>query len=441
LRVREVARKDRKARFTALLHHVTIDLLLASYARLNPTSAAGVDDVTWKSYGKNLKEKVEDLHRRVHSGQYRAQPSKRSYIAKEDGSQRALGMAALEDKIVQQALVTILNHIYEEDFLGFSYGFRPKRSQHQALDALWVVLMRHKVSWVLDLDFRRFFDTMDHTWMMKFLEHRIADRRVLRLIQKWLKAGVSEDGKWSSTSVGTPQGAVISPLLANVYLHYVLDLWAHRWRQHDADGEVYIVRYADDVVVGFQHKANAERFQKALKARLLKFGLQLHPEKTRLIEFGRFARRDRLARGEGAPETFNFLGFTHICDRTVKTGAFMVTRRTLQKRMRTRLIAIREGLRRRRHLGVPAQGAWLGLVVRGYFQYHAVPGNYKRLVQFRTEVSKSWRFSLGRRSQRGYVTWDRMRPLLTTWLPKPKILHPWPNVRFDARTQGKSRMR
>lgn len=441
LRVREVARRDRKAKFTALLHHVTVDLLRDSYWSLNRQSSPGVDDVTWLEYGEGLEARLSNLHMRVHTGRYRAQPSKRAFIAKEDGSQRALGMAAMEDKVLQQALVTVLNQIYEVDFLGFSYAFRPGRSQHQALDALWVGLFRRRVNWVLDMDIQGFFDAIDHGWMMKFLEHRIADQRILRLIQKWLRAGVSEGGKWSKTTAGTPQGAVISPLLANIYLHYALDLWVQQWRERSADGEVLIVRYADDVVLGIQHKTEAEECLEALKARLQKFGLQLHPEKTRLIEFGRYAASDRLARGEGKPETFNFLGFTHICSQTRTTGTFTIERRTIQKRMRTRLGAIKKGLRDRQHQPLPEQGSWLRKVVGGYFRYHAVPGNFRRLVQFRIGVSRLWLQSIQRRSQRSRMNWERFTSILTRWLPRPKILHPYPDKRFDARTRGRSRMR
>ena len=274
--------------------------------------------------------RIVDLHGRIHRGVYWAQPSLRAWIPKADGRQRPLGIAALEDKIVQQAVKTVLEQIYEVDFLGFSYGFRPWRSCHNALDALWVGIMQRKAGWVLDADIRGFFDNIDHEWMMKFLEHRIADRRVLRLIRKWLRAGVSEDGQWSRTTVGTPQGSVISPLLANVFLHYVFDLWVNQWRRRHARGEVIIVRYADDFVMGFQHRDDAEQCPRALRKRLAEFGLELHPEKTRLIESGRFAAERREKRGEGTPETFNFLGFTHCCGKTRK-GVFTVKRKSIAK--------------------------------------------------------------------------------------------------------------
>jgi RNA-directed DNA polymerase len=428
--VREAARKDKKVRFTALLHHVTVNLLRASYYELKKQAAPGVDGVTWQQYGTRLEEHLVDLHARVHRGAYRAQPSKRAYIPKEDGRQRPLGIASLEDKIVQQALVTVLNCIYEEDFKGFSYGFGPARSAHDALDALAVGLTQKKVNWVLDADIRGFFDNVDHGWMVKFLQHRIADRRVLRLIGKWLRAGVSEEGTWSETKVGTPQGAVISPLLANIYLHYVLDLWAHRWREKQATGDVILVRYADDFVMGFQHRAEAERFLEALRERLRKFGLELHSEKTRLIEFGRFAARDRKQRGKGKPETFNFLGFTHLCGTTRTTGQFTVRRQTIAKRLRAKLREVKEQLRRRWHEPVATTGAWLRSVVQGYFNYHAVPMNYGSLATFRYQVARLWHRALQRRSQRARRTWARFAPLVARWLPRPRILHPYPSVRF-----------
>ena len=388
--------------------------------------------MTWQEYETGLEDRLADLHSRVHRGAYRAQPSRRVYIPKADGRQRPLGIAALEDKIVQQAVVTILNEIYEVDFRGFSYGFRPGRSPHQALDALSVGIHRKRVNWVLDADIRGFFDQMSHEWTVKFVEHRVADRRILRLIQKWLKAGVSEEGQWSETKVGTPQGAVVSPLLANVYLHYVFDLWVEAWRKKVAKGDVIVVRYADDLVVGFESRAEAERFLEEFRERLAKFGLELHPEKTRLIEFGRFAAQNRKQRGEGKPETFTFLGFTHYCGKLRSTGAFTVWRKTAKKRMVAKLQAIKAELRRRMH-SPPAQvGEWLQKVTLGYYQYHAVPGNLAQLKVFVARLRRLWRLVLMRRSQRGYVRWDRLERLFDRWIPLPRVLHPYPMQRFDA---------
>jgi group II intron reverse transcriptase/maturase len=441
--VRRVASRDKDVRFTALLHHVTERLLTTCYGELNPKAVPGVDEVTWEEYGQGLEDRIRDLHARVHGGTYRAQPSKRIYLPKPDGRQRPIGIAALEDKIVQLALVTVLEQIYEEDFLGFSYGFRPGRSQHNALDALAVALRQRKVNWVLDADIRGFFDNINHDWMIQFLEHRIADRRVIRLIRKWLRAGVSEDGQWSPTTIGTPQGAVISPLLANVFLHYVLDLWVNHWRSKYARGDIIIVRYADDFVMGFQYRDDAERCLRELHKRMDKFGLALHPDKTRLIEFGRFAARNRHRRGEGQPETFDFLGFTHCSGKTRK-GAFKVVRLTIAKRMRAALQKIKEGLRRRSPWKIAEQGRWLRSVIQGWLHYHAIPGNYERLDQFCTQVARLWLRALRRRSHKGKQRWNwsRLKLHLTRWFPKPRILHPYPEERFStATTGGKSRMR
>jgi RNA-directed DNA polymerase len=431
--VREVANRDKRTRFTALLHHVTTERLCNSYYALRRDAAPGIDGVTWQEYETDLDEKLADLHRSIHRGTYRAQPSKRAYIAKADGRQRPLGIAALEDKIVQHAVVTVLNQIYDEDFLGFSYGFRPGRSQHQALDALWVGIMRKKVNWILDADVRGFFDNLSHEWLVKFIEHRVADRRILRLIRKWLRAGVSEEGEWSKTEVGTPQGSVASPLLANIYLHYVFDLWVKHWRKHRATGDVIVVRYADDIVIGFEHRADAERLLQEWKDRLQKFGLELHPDKTRLIEFGRHAAENRKQRGEGKPEVFNFLGFTHVCGKTRKTNRFIVKRRTIPKRLSAKLRELKGELRRRWHQPVVEVGAWLKLVVQGYFNYHAVPGNMDSLNSFRAQVIWRWYRALRRRSQRDRMTWERFWPLVDRFIPSAKILHPHPNLRFDAR--------
>jgi len=422
------------------MHHVTVERLREAYWSLNRKAATGVDGVTWGQYGQDLERNLEDLHDRLQTGKYRARPSRRAYIPKADGRQRPLGIATLEDKIAQGAVVAVLNAIYEVDFLGFSYGFRPGRNQHQALDALTVGIVRKKVNWVLDADIRGYFDAIDHEWLVKFLEHRIADRRILRLIRKWLAAGVLEDGKMTKSEVGSPQGASVSPLLANIYLHYVFDLWVHDWRKRYAQGDMIVVRYADDTVVGFQQRPDAERFLAELRERMRKFVLELHPEKTRLIEFGRYAAERRKRRGLGKPETFTFLGFTHICGKTEK-GSFLVLRHTIGKRMRAKLQEVKTELGRRMHEATPKQGAWLRSVVRGYFAYHAVPTNVRALGAFRTQVTRHWRHALNRRSQKGMVTWERMTRIADRWLPKARILHPWPEQRFDARTQGRSRVR
>ena len=427
--IREAARKDRRKKFTALLHHITPLHLVESFYDLKRDAAAGVDGVTWRDYEDVLYARVHELHREIHTGAYRAHPSRRVYIEKADGKLRPLGIAALEDKIVQQAVVKVLSAIYEEDFLGYSYGFRPGRSQHDALDALAVGIRSHKVNWILDADIQAFFDSIDHEWMLRFLEHRIADRRVLRLIRKWLKAGVMEDGKRVAAERGTPQGAVISPLLANVYLHYVLDVWARRWRECHATGQIIIVRYADDSVFGFEKRGDAESYLEALRERLEKFSLRLHPEKTRLIEFGRYAQWNRKRRGERKAETFDFLGFTHCCGKTQR-GGFKLLRLTVKKRMRATLKAIRTKLKEKMHHPIPVVGRWLGRVVQGYFNYYAVPGNEYRLTGFRYEVCRAWRQVLLRRSQRHNLPWARFWTLVTRYIPFPKTIHPYPEDRF-----------
>jgi RNA-directed DNA polymerase len=429
--VRKRAKERKQEKFTALMHHLTVDLLRESYFALQRKAAPGVDGETWQQYGTGLEERLADLHNRVHRGAYRAKPSRRVFIPKADGRQRPLGIAALEDKVVQQAVVTVLNQIYEADFKGFSYGFRPGRSPHQALDALYVGLVRSKVNWVLDADIRSFFDRMSHEWTMQFVQHRVADNRILRLIQKWLRAGVLEEGEWKETAMGTPQGAVISPLLANVYLHYVFDLWAEAWRRKVARGQVVVVRYADDLVVGFQNKADAGRFLKEFEERLAKFGLESHPEKTRLLEFGRFAAVDRRKRGEKKPETFTFLGFVHQCG-TSPRGLFMIWRQTANKRMVAKLKQIKQTLRRRMHEPLGQTGTWLRSVAQGFYQYHAVPGNLRAMNTFRHRLRRLWRSTLRHRSQRPNVSWQRIGPLFDRWLPAPRVLHPYPDARFDA---------
>jgi RNA-directed DNA polymerase len=428
-RIRKVARERKKEKFTALFHHISIDLLEEAFFELKEDAAPGVDRLTWTDYEADLERNLEDLHDRVQRGAYRALPSRRVYIPKPDGRQRPLAVAALEDKIVQRAVIALLNAIYEEDFLGISYGFRRGRGTHDALDALCVGIDSRKVSWILDADIRSFFDEISQEWLIRFLEHRIGDRRIIRLVLKWLKAGVLEDGVVSVSARGTGQGSVISPLLANIYLHYVFDLWAVRWRRREATGDMIIVRYADDFIVGFQHESDARRFLDEMRERLQEFALSLHPEKTRLIEFGRFAAERCKRRGLGKPETFNFLGFTFICGKT-RAGKFQVKRKTRRDRMRAKLRMIKEEMWRRMHQPIPAQGEWLWHVVRGYFNYHAVPTNFRALVEFRTEIAKRWHRVLTRRSEWTKLNWARMKRLIDEWLPKPRILHPWPDKRF-----------
>ena len=428
-RIRKVAKERKKERFTALFHHISIDLLEEAFYELKENAAPGVDRLTWTDYEADLERKLEVLHDRVQRGAYRALPSRRVYIPKSDGRQRPLAVAALEDKIIQRAVVALLNAIYEEDFLGISYGFRPGRGTHDALDALSVGIDSRKVSWILDADIQSFFDTVNQEWLIRFVEHRIGDRRIIRLIRKWLQAGVMENGVVTVSDRGTGQGAVISPLLANIYLHYVLDLWAVRWRQREATGDMIIVRYADDFIVGFQHEGDARRFLDEMHERLQKFALTLHPEKTRLIEFGRFAAERRERRGLGKPETFNFLGFSFICGKT-RQGKFQIKRKTQRDRMREKLAMIKEEMWQRMHQPIPDQGKWLWHVVRGYFNYHAVPTNAHAMAVFRHDVIDLWRRTLRRRSQKDRITWARMAQLADAWLPKPIILHPWPSARF-----------
>ena len=429
-RVRRAVARDPKQRLTALWHHVyDVDRLHEAYLSLTRASAAGADGVTWAAYGKDLEANLLDLSSRLRRGAYRAKPVRRTWIPKPDGGERPIGVPVLEDKIVQRATVEVLGAVYEADFLGFSYGFRPGRSQHNALDAVAVGIERRRVSWVLDADIRGFFDGLDHGWLVRFIEHRIADERVIRHVKKWLAAGVLEEGQRQQTERGTPQGGSISPLLANIFLHYVFDLWAHRWRRTQTSRDVILVRYADDILAGFELREDAERFQQALVERLREFGLGLNLEKTRLLEFGRHAADRRAKRGAGKPETFDFLGMTHICGKT-RRGRFVVVRHTMRSRMRSRLREVKAELRRRMHHPVLEVGAWLGAVIRGYFEYHAVPFNIASLRSFRDAVIRLWQRTLSRRSQRGRVTWDRMAPLVQRWLPKARIRHPYPSDRL-----------
>jgi group II intron reverse transcriptase/maturase len=439
--VRKAARMHKRMRFTALLHHVTMDQLQESYNGLKRHAAPGIDGITWAEYGKDGEQRLKSLHQRIHQGTYRAKPARRVYIPKADGSQRALSIWCLEDKIVQQALTTVLNAIYESDFLGFSYGFRPGRGQHDALDALSVGLSRRKVNWVLDADIQSFFDHMDHDWILAFLEHRIGDKRVLRLVRKWLTVGVMTEAGRERLERGAPQGAVISPLLANIYLHYVLDLWTQQWRQRTATGDVIVVRYADDFVLGFQHDVDARSFQRGLQERLGKFGLNLHPQKTQLIRFGRFARRDCRANGEGKPPTFDFLGFTHYCTIARTNRRFMVGRKSIKKRMRSQLLEIKKALRKRLHHSVGDTGAWLQRVLRGHLNYYAVPGNQPSLHYFFIRVKRYWLRALRRRSQRHRMNWVRFGELWRRFAPSIVLSHDYPALRFDAKTRGRSPVR
>ena len=441
-RIRQVAARDKETKFTTLWHHVyDAARLEQAYRGLKPKAAAGADGVTWQGYGEKLEGNLQDLSDRLKRGAYRAKPVRRAYVRKHDGRQRPIGIAVLEDKIVQSATTEVLAAVYEEDFLGLSYGFRQKRSQHHALTALTVGIQTRKVNWVLEADILGFFDAIDREWLMRFAEHRIADQRVLRHIKKWLNAGVLEDGEWRQEERGTPQGGNISPLLSNVYLHYVLDLWMHEWRQQPGVGDVVMVRYADDFVVGFQHKSSALQFQADLVKRFAKFGLELHPTKTRLLEFGRFAARDRKARGERTPETFDFLGFTHVCS-TSTLGHFVVKRQTMRKRRTRKLAELRHELRRRLHHRKSEVGAWLASVLRGHYRYYGVPMNHRALESFRWAVVDLWRRALRRRSQRTTMTWARMAALVRRFLPYPQICHPYPSeAHLCVMTRGRSPVR
>ncbi len=433
-RIRQATQKEGRQQFTALYHHVyNVDMLRESYYALKRKAAAGVDGETWQHYGEKLEENLKGLSDRLKRGAYRAQPSKRSHVPKPDGRKRPIGVSALEDKIAQRAVVMVLNAIYEHDFIGFSYGFRPGRNPHNALDALYVGITKRKVNWVLDADVREFFDSLSHKWLDKFVRHCIADRRILRLIQKWLKAGVLEDGKRIYSDVGTVQGGSVSPLLANIYLHYVLDLWVHRWRKRHAHGDVVVVRFADDFVVGFQYRSEAERFLAELKERFARFDLVLHRDKTRLIEFGRFASQNSASRGEAKPDTFNFLGFTHICGVTRK-GWFTIRRKTIGKKLKLKLHQVKSELRSRMHDPIPEQGVYLRSVVAGHTRYYGVPLNSHSISIFRKEVCRMWLRSLRRRSHKHRLTWERMQRFIAKWIPTARVCHPYPLKRFGVIT-------
>ena len=435
-RIRQAARSDKGQRFTALLHHVySVDRLKAAYFGLKRDAAAGIDGETWRQYGERLESHLKDLSERIQRGAYRAQPVRRAYIAKagEPGKVGPLGVLVVEDKIVQRATAEVLSCVYEQDFVRFSYGFRPGKNPHQALDALSIGIVRRKVNWVLDADIRGFFDNLDREWLVKFIEHRVGDQRIVRLIQKWLKAGVLEEGKHIDTEMGTIQGGSISPLLANIYLHYGFDLWVKQWRKTKAHGDVIVGRFADDFVVGFEHRSDGERFLSELGERLKRFGLELHGQKTRLIEFGRNAEENRRNRSEGKPETFNFLGFTHSCAKTRK-GKFVVLRQTMRKRWQTKLKAVKAELRRRMHTPVPDMGRYVRAVVMGHMRYYAVPMNAVSVSDFRMAVVRIWRRVLKRRSQTAQLAWTRMRRYIVRWVPNTHVCHPYPWQRFGVIT-------
>jgi RNA-directed DNA polymerase len=443
-RVREAAARDSGLQFTTLWHHVYDPARLReAYLGLKRKAAPGVDGETWHSYGEHLEEHLTDLSARLQRGAYRARPVKRVYIPKEDGRQRPLGVTTLEDKIVQRATVEVLHAVYETDFLGYSYGFRPGRSPHMALDALAVGIQQRKVNWVIDADIRGCYDAIDHEWLMRFVEHRVSDQRVRRHIKKWLNAGVLEEGKWRQVEEGVPQGSSVGPLLANIYLHYAFDLWAQEWRRRETNGDVVLVRFADDIVCGFQHRLDAERFLAEFRARLAKFGLELHPDKTRLLEFGRFAVENRRRRGEGKPETFNFLGFTHSCDQT-RRGKFIVLRQTQKRRMRRKLKEVKAQLRQRLHDPIDEVGAYLRNVVTGHFRYYGVPRNGPALTSFRHAVVWLWWRSLQRRCQR-HRSWRKLQRRFKVWrshfIPSAQILQPYPEQRLRVMTQGRSPVR
>jgi group II intron reverse transcriptase/maturase len=426
-RIRHVAQGNRKEQFTSIWHHVyDIGRLRRSFLKLKRNSASGIDKMTWKEYGLDLENNLENLSKRLQQGSYRAKAVKRVFIPKLDGRKRPIGIPVLEDKIVQKSMVEVLNAIYEVDFLGFSYGFRPGRSQHNALNAAVEAIEGRKVNWVLDIDISGFFDAIDHEWLIKFVEHRVKDKRIIRQVRKWLNAGVMEAGQWRKTEEGTPQGGSASPLLANIYLHYVFDLWANSWRKRKATGDVVMIRYADDIVLGFQYQHELKRFLKELETRFKKFNLKLHPQKTHSIEFGRYAAERRKERGKGKPETFDFLGFTHICSRS-RMGKFMVLRKTSAKKMRSKLQELKRTLRERMHWSIPDIGKWLKSVITGHCRYYGVPWNGKSLTTFRSVLTRMWYKTLRRRSQKSRITWERMNRLAKRWLPIPFICHPYPN--------------
>ncbi len=432
-RVRETAVRHRKQTFTALMHHLTPTLLEQSFYQLKRKAAEGIDGISWSQYEEGLDDRLGDLCKRIQDGRYRPKPARRVYIPKADGSKRPLSILSVEDKIAQQAIVTILNQIYETDFMGFSYGFRPQRSQHDALDALAWSITRTRVNWVLDVDIRKFFDTVEHEWLIRMIQHRVQDKRLIKLIIRWIKVGITDDtGKRYPAQRGIPQGSVISPLLASIYLHYVFDIWSHQWRRKKAKGTVTVVRYADDVVLGFQYEWEAKEYLGLLNQRLQAFGLATHPEKTRLICFGRFAVSRRAARGEGRPETFDFLGFTHYCT-TCRRGNFKLGRKTSSKRLIKQIQEVKRVLRQRMHFPVNENLEWLNQVIRGHVNYYGVPGNSKAIGRFRMEIVRRWMKLLRRRSQRSKLNWEKFSPWVDRHLVKARVVHPYPEQRLRAK--------
>ncbi|NJM10140.1 MAG: group II intron reverse transcriptase/maturase [Bdellovibrionaceae bacterium] len=433
-RIRKLAKQEKGTKFNNLMHHIyNVDRLRKCFFEMKKKAAAGIDEVTWHDYEENLERNLQDLSRRLKVGGYKAKPVRRVFIDKADGKKRPLGVPVLEDKLVQRSTVEVMNAIYETDFRPFSYGYRPGRSQHNCLDALYVGLLTRKVNWVMDADIKGFFDSLNHEWLVKFVEHRIGDDRVIRLIRKWLKAGVMNEGTHEETSEGVPQGGSISPLLANIYLHYALDLWVDHKRRDKSRGEVIIVRWADDFVMGFEHKSQAENYLAELKDRMRKFSLELHPEKTRILEFGPWARYNRKRRQQGKPETFGFLGFTHIVGVKFSNGMYTVLRQTIRKKMRIKLTEVKQELRQRMSHPVNDQGKWLKSIVEGHCRYYGVPGN-PAPNRFRFAISQMWWKTLRRRGNRRKLQWRKMEKIVDRWLPQVKLHHPYPLRRMGVIT-------
>ena len=420
-RIAEKARRDPETQFTSLAHLITVEALREAWRGLKKKPSAGIDGITAREYEQDLEKRLKNLHERLVTMKYRAQPARRAYVPKEGGKKRPIGVLVVDDKIVQSATRHILEAIYEQDFYDFSYGYRPERSPHQALEELNNAIFRGKINYVLDVDISAFFDSMDHKVLMELLRKRIKDRSILRLIAKWLHAGVMEEGVRKHPKTGTPQGAVISPLLANVYLHYVLDEWIEKTVRPRMRGEMKVVRFCDDTVFCLQYRDDAERLLRALNKRLAKYKLQLNAEKTRLIEFGRYAEGQAKKRGR-KPETFDFLGFTHICGKS-REGKFIVKRKTAAKRLRRSMLRVTEWCRKHRHLPLQEQYRQISSKLRGHFNYFGLIGNMRRLKAMEWHTVRTWRKWLNRRSQRGRMPWKRCEQILAAYpLPQPKIL-------------------